>query len=102
MNLESYQLAFIEDLTGKQEITKSENCLSEILSELMEERKKTLAEIHRETGIPWSTLLDMKNGKNRYQKLNRNILELAKFFNVSIHYLCFGVGDDGPVFVKED
>lgn len=99
--MECEQLALVEGFKAKVSLKKSENVLKEILEELMEERNVTLADIHRKTGIAWSTLQDMKNGKNRYQKLNKNILELAKFFNVSIHYLCFGVGSDEPVFEIE-
>lgn len=94
MNLDKEQLTlFQEFILQKQEEEESEvdNCLSEMLNELMKQRNVELADIQRETGIKWSTLLGIKNKKNRYQKLNTNILKLARYFKVSIDYLGFGV-----------
>lgn len=105
MNLEKEQLALFHDFVSreKEKEDDQDNCLSLILEKLMSERKITLSQIHIQTGIAWSTLQDMKSKKNDYQKLNKNILKLAKFFNVSIQYLCFGVGSDEPVnYNKED
>lgn len=78
-----------------------ENCLQDMLLELMDERSIRPSEIQKATGIPWGTLQGWIMGDVKTQKLDRNIFKLAKFFNVSIHYLGFGVGDDDPVFDDE-
>nr|BDT27281.1 hypothetical protein BHI3_07470 [Bacteriovorax sp. HI3] len=74
------------------------NVLQEMLLELMDERKVTLSQIQKETGIPWGTLMDWHNGDTNVQKLDKNILKLAQFFNVHIHYLVYGIGTDEPAF----
>jgi hypothetical protein len=78
------------------------NCLQDMMIEIMNERKIELAEIQRETGIPWGTLYAWYSGEVSAQLLDRNILKLAQFFNVSIHYLGFGIGEDENVFEKGD
>lgn len=78
------------------------NCLQDMLLELMNDRKVEPKHIHEATGIPYSTLSEWYLGRVKVQALDGNILALAKFFNVSIHYLAFGVGDDGPAFGDED
>lgn len=78
------------------------NQLQEILAELMSERKIEAAEIQKATGIPWGTLQGWIKGDVGAQILDENILKLSKFFNVSIHYLAFGIGDDGPAFNTEE
>lgn len=77
-----------------------ENCLQDMLLELMNERKVTLAAIQRATEIPWGTLMDWHNGGVRTQKADRNLLKLAQFFNVSTDYLCWGIGEDSPFYGK--
>jgi hypothetical protein len=81
---------------------KTQVCLQDILLELMEERNVRLVDIQKETKIPWSSLYEMYKGSVKKTMLEGNILALAKFFNVSLHYLAFGVGDDGPAFGNED
>lgn len=76
------------------------NCLQDILLELMDERKIAPVEIQKATGIPWATLHGWIVGDVATQKTDKNLLELARFFNVSLEYLCFGIGDDAPV--RED
>lgn len=78
-----------------------QNCLQTILLELIEERKVQLVDIQKATKIPWGTLMGWHNGAVECQKLDRNILKLAQYFNVHIHYLGFGIGDDSPVFENE-
>jgi response regulator of citrate/malate metabolism len=60
------------------------NCLSEILLELMNERKIEAADIHKATGISHSTLHDYINFKTKTQRLDGNI--------------AFGIGEPDPVF----
>lgn len=79
---------------------KSPNILQEILAELMSARGVEMADIHKATGIPYPTLCDWAFGKVQTQKLDRNILKLAQYFNVSIEYLGFGIGDDSAPFEK--
>jgi hypothetical protein len=79
-----------------------ENCLQDILLELMERDKVSLADVQRSTGIPWGSLYGWYKGDVQAQMLDWNIFKLAKFFNVSIHYLAFGVGDDSNVFDNDD
>lgn len=74
------------------------NVLQDMLLELMDERKVSLAQIQKETGIPWGTLMGWHNGDVNVQKLDSNILKLAQFFNVHIHYLVYGIGSDDPAF----
>lgn len=72
------------------------NCLQDILLELMEERKVQPVDIHKATGIPFSTLSGWILGDVGSQLLDKNIFELSKYFNVSINYLGFGHGTDEP------
>lgn len=78
------------------------NCLQDILLELMEDRRIEPRHIHTATGISYATLSDWILGNKKCQKLDGRILSLAKFFNVSIHYLAFGIGDESPAFGEGD
>jgi hypothetical protein len=82
----------------RREAKSNPNCMSQILNELMDERLVEQVDIHKYTGIPWSTLNEWVRGKVKVQALDGNLLALARFFNVSIHYLVFGIGEDDPVF----
>jgi transcriptional regulator with XRE-family HTH domain len=74
------------------------NCLSEILREVMYERKIEAVDIHKATGISYSTLSGwMLNGVNS-QLADKNLLELGKFLNLDLYYLLFGIGTDDPHF----
>ncbi len=85
-------------IKGTRATLRATNCLSEILRELMDERGIEPKHIYEATGIPFSSISDWYLGKVKAQTLNGNILALAQFFNVSIHYLAFGIGSDDPVF----
>jgi transcriptional regulator with XRE-family HTH domain len=76
------------------------NCLSDILRELMDARNVEMSHIHKATGIPYATLSDWLTGKVGAQLADKNLLMLARFFNVHLHYLVYGVGDDSPAFGK--
>jgi hypothetical protein len=68
----------------------------------MNERKVSLADIQLGTGIPFSTLQDWITQKSKSQLLDGRILALSKFFNVSINYLAFGIGESDPIYSNED
>lgn len=76
------------------------NCLQDMLLEIMDERKCSLADIQKHTKIPWGTLYGWFKGDVTAQYLDHNIAVLAKYFQVSIEYLAFGYGDSGE-FEKE-
>ncbi len=73
-------------------------CMSDVLNELMNERKVEAADIHKATGIPYSTLTGYIKNHVKSPLLDGNILALSRFFNVSISYLAFGIGESDPVF----
>lgn len=76
----------------------SMNCLQDMLLELMDTRKVSLAEIHKATEIPWGTLQGWHDGDVRCQMADKNLYRLAKFFNVPLEYLVYGIGSDEPIF----
>lgn len=71
-----------------------DNCLQDMFLELMNERKCTLADIQRDTGIPFGTIYAWYRGEVRAQLLDRNVLALARYFDVTLEYLAFGIGQD--------
>lgn len=75
---------------------KAANCLQDILIELLDERKIQLSQIQKEADLSWATLWGWYSGSTKTPMLDMNILKLARFLNVSIEYLCYGIGDDGP------
>ncbi len=91
----------LEQIKKNRRALQAPNCLAEMLRELMDERRVEPKHIHEATGIPYSTLSEWYLGKVKVQALDGNILALARFFNVSIHYLAFGIGDDDPAFGDE-
>lgn len=74
------------------------NCLQDMLLELMDKRQVTLAQIQRETNIPWSTLQGWHDGNANSQLADKNLLRLAQFFKVPLEYLVYGLGSDEPLF----
>lgn len=91
-----------EDLERIKNKKQSVNCLQEIFAELMEKRKVSLAEVQKETKIPWGTLHGWMKGEVEAQKADRNLLALAQYFKVSLEYLVYGIGSDEPVFETFD
>jgi hypothetical protein len=76
---------------------KKVNCLLEIVAELMDERKISMSDIQKATDIPWATLhCWLIEGKP--QTLDGNILALSKYFNCSINYLAFGIGEPYAIY----
>jgi len=63
----------------------------------MNEWKVEAADIHKATGIPYSTLTGYIKNHVKAPLLDGNILALSKFFNCSINYLAFGVGEEPTV-----
>ena len=76
------------------------NCLQDMMLDLMVERKITLAQIHKETRIPQSTLSEWRSGAVETQKVDWKLFALARYFDVTLDYLCFGVGTGDPYYSK--
>lgn len=74
------------------------NCLTDILNEIFFERKLTVSKVVKDTGIPFTTLDDWMNGRTEVQYLDENIAKLARYLNVSIEYMAFGIGEDDPIY----
>lgn len=78
------------------------NCLADIFHELISERKISLAKVHKETGIPFPTLDDWIKGTSKSQLTDDNLMILARYLNVGLEYLCYGLGDDEDFLESED
>lgn len=102
-----------DDLDRIKAKKKRVNALQEMLIELMNGdldengklvpggRKPTsLADVQKGTNIAWGTLHGWYKGDVSAQLADENLLKLAQFFNVSLEYLCFGIGDDSKAFEK--
>lgn len=75
-----------------------QNILRFVLQELMDERGLTRSDVMRATGIKKNTLNDWLSGDVKTQRVDGNIWAVARFFNVTIEYLCYGIGSDEPVY----
>lgn len=75
----------------KKEEKVSINFLQENLLRLLERDGVELAEVQRETGIPWGTFYSWYKKDVVAQLLDINIKELADYFDVSVDFLAFGV-----------
>lgn len=60
----------------------------EILEKLMNSNKVTLYKLSKDTGIPYSSLSDWKNGKS-VPKADK-LMKIAEYFNVTVEYLQTG------------
>ena len=77
--------------------------IGNILSKLVQDKRLTLKEISKATGVPATTLAEWQS--NRTPKNPNQVREVAKFLGVSIHYLLFGEEDSQePIqkIIKED
>ena len=84
--------------TEEKKVKPKVNCLSEVLREIMYERKIEAVDIHKSTGIAYSTLSGwMLNGVDS-QMADKNLLELGKYLNVDLYYLLYGIGNDEAHF----
>lgn len=88
-------------MNARREKARAVNCFQEIFLEILDERKLGLAPIQKAADIPWPTLQGWYAGSTKTPLLDINILKLAQFLNVSIEYLCFGIGDDTPPFNRD-
>lgn len=73
------------------------------LKSLLEERRMTLKEVSKATGVPSSTLAEWQNG--RAPKNPEQAQKVAKHLGVSLHYFLFGEEDtEEPLhkLMKED
>jgi transcriptional regulator with XRE-family HTH domain len=66
----------------------------------MNERGLRDSEVVKATGIPFSTFHGWVTGDVGAQLADRNLLKLAQFLNVTLEYLCFGVGSDEPAHIS--
>lgn len=68
-------------------------CLvSEVLFELMEKHGINRQQLADTTGVPYTTLQGWTESAE--PKVQDNLIKIAKFFNVSLEYLCYGIGLD--------
>lgn len=59
------------------------------LNRLMNYTKCEAADIHRATGVPFSTLSGWVNGKTDTQLLDDNVKKVASYFGTSVDFLAF-------------
>lgn len=71
-----------------------ENCLQEMILEIMNERGLKDAEVVKAINVPFSTWHGWISGEVRAPLLDGNLKRTWKLFNVPLEYLCFGVGED--------
>ena len=64
-----------------------------MLNELLTAKNINLAKVVKDTGIPFTTLDDWANGRTT-PMADENLKKLANYFNVTMEYLCFGIGPD--------
>lgn len=65
--------------------------IGKVFSKITQERRLTLREISKATGVPATTLAEWQ--ANRTPKNPNQVQSLAKYLGVSIHYLLFGEED---------
>jgi hypothetical protein len=89
---ENLGLFSLEDLPQTDEVKEKVkvNNLQENLAFLMNKRKVELAEVQRETSIPWGTLHSWATSSVNCQMLDLNVKELADFFDIEVGRLAFG------------
>lgn len=66
------------------------NMLSVQMNRLMNYKRIEAADIHRATGISFSTLGDWVLGGVEVQMLDDNIKKLARYFGCTVDYLAYG------------
>lgn len=96
-DLDSNQLPFFENIPmdnpdgKKKKKKKYGNCIGDVLREILEERKLSIAKIHKDTEIPFPTIDDWSKSKS-VPLTDENLYILKKYLGVSIEYLCYGTG----------
>jgi transcriptional regulator with XRE-family HTH domain len=77
--------------------------IGKILSKIIQDRRLTLREISKATGVPATTLAEWQ--ANRTPKNPEQVRAVARFLGVSLHFLLFGEEDqEEPIqkILKED
>ena len=77
--------------------------IGKVFSKIVQERRLTLKEISKATGVPATTLAEWQ--ANRTPKNPVQVRAIAKFLGVSLHFLLFGEEDsEEPIqkILKED
>ncbi len=80
-----------------------EIAIGKVLKSIIDERRLTLKEISKATGVPSSTLGEWL--ANRTPKNPVQVLKVADFLGITLHYLLFGQEDrEEPIakIVRED
>jgi hypothetical protein len=79
------------------------NNLQENLLFLIDKKKCSLADIQKETLIPWPTLYGWYKGDVSAQMLDLNVKELASYFEITIDSLAFdNMREDFEKFIDRD
>jgi len=78
-----------------------------ILERLMRQRKITGKALARELGVPYRTVQEWIGGGGRKMPRDPDVLkEIARYFQVSVHFLLYGYEDDnnfiGEIFEKTE
>jgi hypothetical protein len=68
--------------------------LDKVIESQMKQRKVSLSEISKKTKIPRSTLLDWSHGRKPSSKNIHLLLNLSKFFEITLNQLLFGIISD--------
>lgn len=84
-----------------EEIKKSKNIIGFILEEIFEERDLTINKVSFETGIAYNTIRDWLNGTSK-PTTDDDLLTISMYLNLSITYLCYGIGSDEPAYLDEN
>lgn len=101
MRFESEQLQLVQNIPSDEvEEKRKTNIISFILKEILEERDLNLSLVSTQTGISYNTLHEWLSG-NRTPMADENLLTLSKYLNLSITYLCYGIGSDEPAYLDE-
>ena len=69
---------------------------ADVLKQVMKEKRISISETSRKTGIPQSTLSEWSNG--RTPKLDYSVIKLAQFLGVSVEYLVTGKDIEEEIF----
>ena len=72
--------------------------IGKVFSQIVKERRYTLKEISKATGVPATTLAEWQ--ANRTPKNPVQVKAVANFLEVSLHYLLFGVEDNQEPIAK--
>ncbi|MCM2353974.1 MAG: helix-turn-helix domain-containing protein [Pseudobdellovibrio sp.] len=72
--------------------------IGKVFSQIIKERRYTLKEISKATGVPATTLAEWQ--ANRTPKNPNQVKSVAQFLGVSLHYLLFGEEDSQEPIAK--